>query len=76
MFIWNSINYIKKSKFPIFGIVERTGSTIYIRNLLFVAQRKGLISEADYDKTIGLIKRYKINDGNLFELILSRLPST
>ena len=66
----NSINYIKKSKFPIFGIVERTGSTIYIRNLLFVAQRKGLISEADYDKTIGLIKRYKINDGNLFELIL------
>ena len=66
----SSINYIKKSKYPIFGIVERTGSTIYLRNLLFVAQRKGLISEADYDKTIGLIKRYKINDGNLFELIL------
>jgi len=66
----SSINYIKKSKYPIFGIVERTGSTIYLRNLLFVAQRKGLISEADYDKTIGLIKRYKINDGNLFEIIL------
>ena len=66
----SSINYIKKSKYPIFGIVERTGSTIYLRNLLFVAKRKGLISEADYDKTIGLIKRYKINDGNLFEIIL------
>ena len=66
----SSINYIKKSKYPIFGIVERTGSTIYLRNLLFVAQRKGLVSEADYEKTIGLIKRYKINDGNLFEIIL------
>ena len=36
----SSINYIKKAKFPIYGVVERTGSTIYIRNLLFVAPKK------------------------------------
>ena len=67
----NSINYIKKAKFGIFGIVERTGSSIYLRNLLYLAKTKGLIDEILFNKTKSLIKRYKINDGNLFELILS-----
>ena len=67
----NSINYIKKSKFNIFGVVEKTGSTIYLRNLLYLAKRKNLLDEASFNKTISLIKRYKINDASLFELILS-----
>ena len=66
----NSIKFIQKAKFPIYGIVERTGSTIYLRNLLIKAVKKGILAEHDYDKTVSLIKRYKINDGNLFELIL------
>ena len=36
----NSINYIKKAKFNIFGVVEKTGSTIYLRNLLYRAKQK------------------------------------
>ena len=67
----NSINYIKKAKFNIFGIVEKTGSTIYLRNLLYRAKQKRLIDDVIFDKTISLIKRYKINDATLFELILS-----
>ena len=66
----NSNKFILNSKFPIYGIVERTGSTIYLRNILIKAVKKGVLAEHDYDKTVSLIKRYKINDGNLFELIL------
>ncbi len=67
----NALTYLSKAKFPIYGIVERTGSTIYLRNLLYRAVKKGTIAENDYDKMISTIKRYKINDGNLLELILS-----
>ena len=66
----NSLNYLTKSKFPIFGIVERTKSTIYLRNLLFIAKQKNKIAANDYEKMISTINRYKINDGNLLELIL------
>ena len=68
---FNALNYLSKAKFPIYGVVERTTSTIYLRNLLYRAVKKGKIAENDYDKIISTIKRYKITDGNLFELILS-----
>ena len=66
-----SLKYLLKSKFPIYGIVERTKSTIYIRNLLYRSLKKGKVAENDYNKMISTITRYKINDGNLLELILS-----
>lgn len=66
-----SILYIKDySKFPVYGVVEKTGSTIYLRNLFNQSVKKGHISESERDKLFETIKRYKINDGNLFELIL------
>ena len=66
-----SLKYLLKSKFPIYGIVERTKSTIYLRNLLYRSLKKGKVAENDYNKMISTITRYKINDGNLLELILS-----
>lgn len=67
----NSLIYLKNSsKFPIYGVVERTGSTIYLRNLLNKTVKKGHLSEAEKDKMFETIKRYKINDSNIFELIL------
>ena len=38
---------------------------------MYLAKRKNLLDEASFNKTISLIKRYKINDASLFELILS-----
>ena len=40
-----SLNYLLKSKFPIYGIVERTTSTIYLRNLLYRSYKKGKVAE-------------------------------
>lgn len=66
-----SQKFIKSSKlFPVYGVVERTISTIYIRNLIFIAKTKGIVGASDAIKLIDQMRRYKINDGNLFELIL------
>ena len=53
---FNALNYLSKAKFPIYGVVERTTSTIYLRNLLYRAVKKGKIAENDYDKIISTIK--------------------
>ena len=42
-----ALNYIKKSKFPIYGIVETSNSAPYIKNLLFNYKIKGTISYKD-----------------------------
>ena len=64
------IKYIKKSNFPIYGVVETSTSAPYIKNLLFSYKEKGLISNKDFTKTLSTIKKYKITDSNLFEIIL------
>ena len=66
----NTINFIKKSKFPIYGIVEKSNSAPYIKNLLFKYKNKGIISDKDFNNTLSTIKRYKITDTNLLEIIL------
>ncbi len=66
-----SLKYLLKSKFPIYGIVEKTNSTIYLRNLLLRSYKKGKIAENDYNRMVSTIIRYKINDGSLFSLILA-----
>ncbi len=66
-----SLKYLLKSKFPIYGIVEKTNSTIYLRNLLLRSFKKGKVAENDYNRMVSTIIRYKINDGSLFSLILS-----
>ena len=38
-----SLKYLLKSKFPIYGIVEKTNSTIYLRNLLLRSFKKGKV---------------------------------
>ena len=67
----DSINFIKKSKFPIYGIVETSGSAPYVKNLLFSYKNKGIISDKDFNNTLATIKKYKITDSNLLEIILS-----
>ena len=64
------IKYIKKSNFPIYGVVETSTSAPYIKNLLFSYKEKGLISNKDFTKILSTIKKYKITDSNLFEIIL------
>tara|TARA_B100001057_G_scaffold349609_1_gene351057 strand:- start:3234 stop:4535 length:1302 start_codon:yes stop_codon:yes gene_type:complete len=66
-----SLKYLLKSKFPIYGIVEKTNSTIYLRNLLLRSYKKGKVAENDYNRMVSTIIRYKINDGSLFSLILA-----
>ena len=66
----DAINFIKKSTFPIYGIVETSASAPYIKNLLFSCKNKGIISDKDFNKTLSTIKKYKITDSNLFEIIL------
>lgn len=68
---FQSIQFLLNSKFPIFGIVERTNSSVYLKNLLFRSFKKGKVAENDYNKMLSTMVRYKINDGNLFSLILS-----
>ena len=67
----NSIDFIKKGKFPIYGIVETSNSAPYVKNLLFSYKNKGIISNKDFNDTLATIKRYKITDSNLLEIILS-----
>ena len=57
-----ALNYIKKSKFPIYGIVETSNSAPYIKNLLFNYKIKGTISDKDYNSSI---KKYKITDSHI-----------
>ena len=66
-----ALNYIKKSKFPIYGIVETSNSAPYIKNLLFNYKIKGTISDKDYNSVIKTIKKYKITDSHILEIILS-----
>ena len=68
---FNALKYLNQSKFPIYGVVEKTNSTKYTRNLLYLSVKKGAISENDYDKILSIIKRYKLTDASLFEIILS-----
>ena len=66
-----ALNFIKKSKFPIFGVVETSNSAPYIKNLLFNYKCKGTVSNKDYNNIIKTIKKYKITDSHLLEIILS-----
>ncbi len=66
-----ALNFIKKSKFPIFGVVETSNSAPYIKNLLFNYKCKGTVSDKDYNNIIKTIKKYKITDSHLLEIILS-----
>ena len=43
-----ALNHIKKSKFPIYGIVETSVSAPYIKNLLYSYKTKGVISDKDF----------------------------
>jgi len=65
-----ALNCIKKSKFPIYGIVETSSSSPYIKNLLYSYKSKGTISEKDFKNTLSTIKKYKITDSHLLEIIL------
>ncbi|WP_440913361.1 DNA double-strand break repair nuclease NurA [Candidatus Pelagibacter sp.] len=65
-----ALNCIKESKFPIYGIVETSNSAPYIKNLLYSYKSKGSISEKDFNNTLSTIKKYKITDTHLFEIIL------
>ena len=65
-----ALNYIKKSKFPVYGIVETSNSAPYIKNLLYTYKSKGVISDKDFRNTISTIKKYKITDSHLIEIIL------
>jgi hypothetical protein len=65
-----ALNSIKKSKFPTYGIVETSNSAPYIKNLLFSYKSKGTISEKDFKNTLSTIKKYKITDSHLLEIIL------
>jgi len=67
----NSIDFIKKGKFPIYGVVETSNSAPYVKSLLFSYKNKGIISNKDFNDTLATIKRYKITDSNLLEIILS-----
>tara|TARA_Y100001970_G_scaffold242123_1_gene306255 strand:- start:1977 stop:3275 length:1299 start_codon:yes stop_codon:yes gene_type:complete len=66
-----ALNYIKKSKFPVYGVVETSNSAPYVKNLLFSYKCKGTISDKDYNNIIKTIKKYKITDSHLLEIILS-----
>ena len=66
------IKFIKKSKFPIWGVVETAVSASYIKNILFINKNKGIISQKDYSQTISVINKYRITDTNLFEIILKK----
>ena len=65
------VRNIEKSNFPVFGIVETSSSAPYIKNLLYTCKEKGLVSEKDYKNTLLTIKKYRISDSNLFEIILN-----
>ena len=62
---------IKKSNLNIFGVVETASSSPYIKNLLYNQVQKGLLSQKDYKAALITIKKYKISDSNLFEIILN-----
>ena len=66
-----ALNYIRKSKFPLYGVVETSNSAPYVKNLLFNYKCKGSISDKDYNNIIKTIKKYKITDSHLLEIILS-----
>ena len=66
-----ALNYIKKGKFPIYGIVETSNSAPYVKNLLYNYKSQGKISDKDYNNFIKTIKKYKITDSHLLEIILS-----
>ena len=66
------VKFIKKSNFPIYGVVETSSSAPYIKNLLYSYKHKGIISDKDFNKTLSTIKKYKITDSNLFEIILKK----
>ena len=65
-----ALNFIKKSKFPIFGVVETSNSAPYIKNLLFNYKCKGTVSDKDYNNIIKTIKNTKLLT-HLLEIILS-----
>ena len=50
-----ALNYVKKSKFPIYGVVETSNSAPYVKNLLFNYKCKGTISDKDYNNLIKTI---------------------
>lgn len=66
------VKLINKSHFPIYGIVETSTSAPYIKNLLFKYRGNKIISETDFRKILSTIKKYKITDSNLFEIILKK----
>tara|TARA_Y100001970_G_C14208659_1_gene845589 strand:- start:359 stop:1651 length:1293 start_codon:yes stop_codon:yes gene_type:complete len=66
------IKFIKKSPFPIYGVVETAVSAAYTKNLLHIYKNKGIISEKDYRETVDTINRYRITDASLFEVILKK----
>ena len=65
-----ALKYIKQSKFPVYGIVETSNSAPYIKNLLYTYKSKGIISDKDFRNTLSTIKKYKITDSHLLEIIL------
>ena len=66
------VKFIKKSPFPIYGVVETAVSAAYTKNLLYSFKSKGIISDKDYRETIDTIIKYRITDANLFEIILKK----
>ena len=73
-----ALNSIKKSKFPIYGIVETSNSAPYIKNLLFNYKSKGTISEKDfkisYEKKLENCLLYTSPSPR--DLSTSRMPSS
>jgi len=65
-----ALKYIKQSKFPVYGIVETSNSAPYIKNLLYTYKSKSIISDKDFRNTLSTIKKYKITDSHLLEIIL------
>ena len=65
-----ALKYIKQSKYPAYGIVETSNSAPYIKNLLYTYKSKGIISDKDFRNTLSTIKKYKITDSHLLEIIL------
>ena len=66
---FNALKYLNQS-ISIYGVVEKT-IQLNIQSLLYLSVKKGAISENDYDKILSIIKRYKLTDASLFEIILS-----
>jgi len=65
-----TLECIKNIEYPIYGIVENTHSSIFLRNFLFNCKKKNLISNTNFEQTIATLKRYKLSDPILLEIIL------